>query len=113
VSTGGSWGVRWLPPDALLTDRTVTARAEVEHVFPTGRMPGPAFLRPRAVLVRAGVDSAWSADTGAVFGWAGSVGLAMNPVRELKGVAWLILATPPDFSSLTWFVWFGTWMPRP
>jgi hypothetical protein len=113
VSTGGSWGVRWMPTDALLTDRTITARAELEHVIPTGRLPGPAWVRPRALLLRAGADTAWSVDTGLQAGWAGSVGLAMNPVREIKGVAWVIFATPPDFSALSWFVWFGTWMPRP
>ncbi|MFH1466795.1 MAG: hypothetical protein ABIO70_20595 [Pseudomonadota bacterium] len=113
LSTGGSWGVRWMPADALITDRTLTARAEVEHVIPTGRIPGPAWVRPRAVLLRVGADTVWSVDTGLQAGWAGSVGLAMNPVREIKGIAWVIFATPPDFSSLSWFVWFGTWMPRP
>jgi hypothetical protein len=105
--------VRWAAQDALLVDRALSTHLELEHVIPTGRMPGPAWLRPRAVLLRAGADGAWAEETGFQAGWTGSVGLAMNPLREIKGIAWLILATPPDFSSLSWFVWFSTWMPRP
>jgi len=113
LSMGGAAGVRWLAVDEHLVYRAGTLRLETEHVVPTGRIPGPRWIRPRAVLFRAGADCGFSGDTGFIGGWAGAVGLALNPLREVKGVGWFTVATPTDFSSFTWSIWLTSWMPRP
>ena len=113
LSMGGSAGVRWMDVDSHLTYRTVAARFDIEHVVPTGRLPGPAWLRPRAILLRAGADCGYAPEHDFVGGWAGAIGLALHPVAEVKGVGWLTVATPTDFSSATWIVWLSTWLPQP
>jgi hypothetical protein len=113
LSMGGSAGVRWMDVDGYLTHRTAAVRMEAEHVIPTGRLLGPSWLRPRAVLLRAGADCGYAPEYGFVGGWAGSLGLALHPVREVKGVGWLTVAAPTDMSSLVWIVWLSTWIPQP
>ncbi len=113
LAMGGPAGVRWMDVDAFLTHRTVTVRMEAEHVIPTGRMVGPAWLRPRAVLLRAGADCGYAPEWGFKGGWAGSLGLALHPLREIKGVGWLTVAAPTDLDSFVWIVWLSTWIPRP
>ena len=113
LSMGGPTGVRWMDMDVYLTHRTVAGRLEAEHVIPTGRLPGPAWLRPRAVLLRAGADCGYSPEYDFVGGWSAAMGLALHPLREIKGVGWLTVAAPTDLSEFTWFVWLSTWLPQP
>jgi hypothetical protein len=113
LSMGGPTGVRWMDMDVYLTHRTATVRMEAEHVIPTGRLPGPAWLRPRAVLLRAGADCGYAPEHQFVGGWSAAMGLALHPVREVKGVGWLTVAAPTDLSSFTWIVWLSTWLPQP
>lgn len=113
LSMGGPAGVRWMDIDANLTQRTAAVRFEAEHVIPTGRLPGPAWLRPRAVLLRAGADCGYSTEAAFVGGWAAALGIALHPVREVKGVGWLTVAAPTDLGSFTWIVWLSTWLPQP
>lgn len=113
LSMGGPTGVRWMDMDVYLTHRTATVRMEAEHVIPTGRLPGPAWLRPRAVLLRAGADCGYAPEHQFVGGWSAAMGLALHPVREVKGVGWLTVAAPTDLSEFTWIVWLSTWLPQP
>ncbi len=113
LSMGGPTGVRWMDMDVHLTHRTATVRMEAEHVIPTGRLPGPAWLRPRAVLLRAGADCGYAPEHQFVGGWSAAMGLALHPVREVKGVGWLTVAAPTDLSEFTWIVWLSTWLPQP
>ncbi len=113
LSMGGPVGVRWMEMDAYPTYRTATGRIEVEHVVPTGRLPGPAWLRPRAVLLRAGADCGYAPEHQFVGGWSAAMGLALHPLRDVKGVGWLTVAAPTDLSEFTWIVWLSTWLPQP
>jgi hypothetical protein len=113
LSMGGSAGVRWMIVDDFLTHRTVAGRMEIEHVIPTGRFPGPSWLRPRAILLRAGADCGYSPEHDFKGGWAGSLGLALHPLREIKGVGWLTVAAPTRPDHLVWIVWLSTWLPQP
>jgi len=113
LSMGGPAGVRWMDMDVFLTRRTVTGRMEVEHVISTGRLPGPSWLRPRAVLVRAGADCGYAPEHEFVGGWSAAMGLALHPLAEIKGVGWLTVAAPTDLSEFTWIVWLSTWLPQP
>ncbi len=113
LSMGGPAGVRWMDVDAYLTHRVAAGRLELEHVIPTGRFPGPAWIRPRAVFFRAGADCGYAPEYDFVGGWSAAMGLALHPVREVKGVGWLTVAAPTDLSSFVWIVWLSTWLPKP
>jgi hypothetical protein len=113
LSMGGPAGVRWMDIDDYLTHRTVTGRLELEHVIPTGRFPGPAWIRPRAILLRAGADCGYAPEHSFQGGWSGSLGLALHPLREIKGVGWLTVAAPTRPDHLVWIVWLSTWLPQP
>jgi len=113
LSMGGPAGVRWMDMDVYLTHQTATVRMEAEHVIPTGRLLGPAWARPRAVLLRAGADCGYSPEHSFVGGWSAAMGLALHPLREVKGVGWITVAAPTDLSEFTWIVWLSTWLPQP